>query len=564
VTVVRIIAASMVRARRAIIDVFAPGRGRAVASIDGTGGAALGRLLVLDGRRQRVGLWLGPVLGALAGVSLMGLGLVGAAAWTGALVVLMATWWITEPFPLWLTACLPLVVYPALGVGSPLAVLLQYVDPVILLFLGGMFIAASMQQWGLHRRIALGIVAAVGASPRRIVLGFMLGTAFCSLWISNTATTMMMYPIGLAVVLQFQEEVGRDDPLARRFGLALMLGIAYAASIGGMGTKIGTAPNAVLVKQGADVLGSDVSFVEWAAIGLPLVAIALPLVYLYLVRVAAPLPARGFDGGAEVVARERAALGRMGGGERLALAGFLGAALLWVLREDIDLEAFVIQGWADLVPFGWEQLLGVSLASLPGPVAKWLSASWGDAAVAMGVGAALLLAPASLRPLRMALDVGAALRAPWHLLVLLGGGLALAYGVQQSGLSAWIGSELAGAGALSPFAALLVICAVTVALTEVASNVATASILLPVIAASAESFGLHPAPLMFAATLAASFGFMLPAGTPPNAIVFASGYISVPQMARIGIAVDVLGVFLAALVGYLLVPLVLGVGSPGG
>lgn len=516
------------------------------------------RLFDVRTGRQRVGIALGPLLAVIAGLAFGHAGLASEAAWTGALIVLMATWWITEPLPLWLTACLPLVVYPLLGVGGLLDVALQYVDPVILLFLGGMFIAGAMQQWGLHRRIALGIVAKVGSSPRRIVLGFMLGTAFISCWISNTATAMMMYPIGLAVILKFAEETGPADPTVRRFGLALMLGIAYAASIGGMATKIGTAPNAIMVMQGAEVLGGDISFLEWAAVGLPLVLIALPLVYLYLIHVGARLPKHGFEGGAEVVARERASLGPMRSGERIALVAFLSAAGLWMLRDDIDVEVFVIHGWSDLVPFGWTDILGVPLDQLPPAVAKLLSQKWGDAAVAIGVGTALLLMPATVRPLRMALDFGRAVRAPWHLLVLLGGGLAMAYGVQESGLSRWIGEQLAGAGSLSPFMALLLVCGVAVALTEVASNVATASILLPVIAASSESFGLEPGPLMFAATLAASFGFMLPAGTPPNAIVYASGYITVPQMARIGIAIDLLGVLLAASAGYLLVPLVLG------
>jgi solute carrier family 13 (sodium-dependent dicarboxylate transporter), member 2/3/5 len=481
-----------------------------------------------------------------------------AARWAGAVVVLMATWWITEPLPLWATACIPLIAYPTIGVAPWHDIALQYFDPVNFLFLGGMMIAAAMQQWGLHRRIALGIIAVIGASPRRIVLGFMLGTAFVSLWISNTATTMMMFPIGMALLLKLGEQVPPNDPLLRRFGLALMLGIAYAASIAGMGTKIGTAPNIILVKQAQDVLGRDIDFVTWLSIGLPVVLITLPIVYLYLVRIVAPLPATGFSSGGTAIAEERARLGPMHAGERVAFAAFLSAALLWIFRKDIELGSFTIPGWWDLVTLTWQDVIGRPVATLPAALAKLMQQDVGDAAVAMSIGVALLLIPIGVRPLRFALDFNRAVRVPWLLLVLLGGGLAMAYGMQQSGLSTFLGGQLKGVGPVSPFLALVIVSFTSLAFTEVASNVATASILVPLVAASAESFGLQPAPAMFAVALSASFGFMLPAGTPPNAIVYSSGYITVPQMVRAGIAVDLLGALLIATVCYFLVPWVLG------
>jgi len=508
--------------------------------------------------RQRTGLVLGPILFLAVGMWLANQGLPSAASWAGAVVVLMATWWMTEPIPLWATGCIPLLAYPLLGVASPFAVGLQYFDPVNFLFLGGMMIAASMQQWGLHRRIALTIISAIGVSPRRIVLGFMLATAFVSLWISNTATTVMMFPIGMAVLLKMGEQMGPDHPLVRRFGLALMLGIAYAASIGGIGTKIGTAPNIIMVKQAAAVLGTDLGFATWLMIGLPIVLVALPIVFLFLVHVAAPVPASGFPGGGEVIEQERIGLGRMSHGERISFIGFLSAALLWIFRNDIELGSFTIPGWWPLVTFGWEDIIRVPVDSLPAPLAKLMHQDVGDAAVGMGVATALLLIPVTLRPLRFALDIQRAARVHWSLLVLLGGGLAMAYGMQQSGLSTWLGEQLKGIGHLSPYAAIVMVSFASLALTEVASNVATASIMVPIVAAGAEGFGLSAAPLMFAAAMSASFGFMLPAGTPPNAIVYSSGYITVPQMVRAGIAVDLFGALLVATMCYFLVPWAMG------
>lgn len=501
--------------------------------------------------RQRAGLILGPLVFLAIVLAATRAGLGTPERWAAATVALMAIWWITEP--------LPLIIFPLSGVAVLFPVVLQYFDPVNFLFLGGMFIAASMQQWGLHRRIALGIIDTIGASPRRIVLGFMLGTGFISLWISNTATTMMMYPISMAVLLKLSEQAESDAEELRHFGLALMLGIAYSASIGGIGTKIGTAPNLVFVKLAGPVLGHDVDFITWLKVGLPIVFIALPVVWWYLVRIAAPLPAEGFHGSKEIIAAERAGLGPMNRGECIALVAFLLAAFLWIFRKDIELGVFTVPGWWKYITFGWEDVLGRPLASLSPPVEKLLRQDSGDAAVAIVIGCALLFIPVSLRPPRFALDLRRAAGIPWHLLILLGGGFAMAFGIETSGLSKTIATLLTGAGAVHPFMIFLMVCLLTVALSEVASNTATASILLPLIAASAANFGVAPAPLMLAASIAASFGFMLPAGTPPNAIVFASGYITVPQMARNGFLIDLFGALLVATLCYFLAPWALGI-----
>lgn len=511
------------------------------------------------GLRQRVGLIVGPLLFLAVGFGLEGGGPAAEARWTAAIVALMATWWITEPLPLWLTALLPAIAFPLCGAAPLVPVLLQYADPVNFLFLGGMMIAAAMQHWGLHRRIALAIIARIGTSPRRLVLGFMLATGFVSLWISNTAATLVMFPIAMAVLIKFRESAAPGDILPQRFGLALMLGLAYAASIGGIGTKIGTAPNLVFAREAVPFLGREIDFATWLRVGLPIVLIALPLVWAYLVHIAAPLPHGGLGHAERLLRTERAGLGAMSRGEWVVLAGFLGAAWLWAFRKDIDLGDLIIPGWSRLIPVGASQWIEQQAGILPEAFARLLRRDLGDAAVAMGVGIALLCTPTSLGPTRFALPLGCLRALPWHLLVLLGGGIAMAFGIQESGLSAWTAGLLRGMPPLDPLAAILVVSFISVLLTEVASNLATASMLLPLIAASADSFGLHPAPLMLAATMAASFGFMLPAGTPPNAIVYSSGYISVPEMARSGILVDLTGALLVGLICYLLGPWALGV-----
>lgn len=505
-----------------------------------------------------VGVVLGPLLFLVAGFGLRGTGLSAEASWAAATVALMSCWWITEPVPLWATACVPIVTFPVLSGASFGITLLQYFDPVNFLFLGGMWIAACMEQWGLHRRIALGIVSKIGTSPRRIVLGFMLATAFITLWISNTAAAVMMFPIAMAVLRKFEEQHSRSDELLQRFGLALMLGIAYAASIGGIGTKIGTGTNLVFVKNSPQ----PIDFVTWAKMGLPVVLISIPLVWFYLVRFGARVPDRDFPGGAETIRTERARLGKIKYGERVALIAFVSAALLWVFRKDIELGSFVILGWSRLVPWDWNRIL--TDTGWSAPVQKIFSDP-GDAMVSMSIAAVLFLWPVrgegaqeGDREHRFALSVSSASRVAWGMLILLGGGFAMAYGIQASGLSDAIAGNLSHIGKLNPFVAALTVAFISVALTEVASNTATASILLPILAASAASFGLDPLPLMLTVTMAASFGFMLPAGTPPNAIAYSSGYITVPQMARSGLIVDIFGAVLVSLICYFLVPWVLG------
>jgi solute carrier family 13 (sodium-dependent dicarboxylate transporter), member 2/3/5 len=506
------------------------------------------------GLRQQIGLLAGSLVFLVLG---LGLPLEAQARWAAATVALMSVWWITEPLPLWATACLPLIIFPIAGVGEWRWVILQYFDPLNFLFLGGMLIAAAMEQWGLHRRVALGVVGSIGASPRRIVLGFMLATGFISLWISNTAAAVMMFPIAMAVLLKFQEQAAPGDLQVKKFGLALMLGIAYSASIGGMGTKIGTGTNAIFINN-VKPLNLEIDFLTWLKVGMPVVLITLPLVWLYLVRIAAPLPAQEFPGTREAIHEARSTLGRMNFGERIAGIAFVSAALLWIFRRDMDLSVVMIPGWSRLIPFSVEDVVGQKLADLPKPLARVLGGEIGDAGVALCCALPLLLIPVQSKPLRMALSLRTARGISWGLLVMLGGGFAMAYGIQASGLAEVIKNHLGQVATLPPFVAMLLVCMIATLMTEVASNTATASILLPIISASHEHFGVHTAPLMMGITLSASFGFMLPAGTPPNAVAYSSGYITAPEMARCGIIVDIFGTILVAVICYFLAPLALG------
>lgn len=445
-----------------------------------------------------------------------------------AVTALMALWWLTEALPIYVTACVPLVVYPflrvygdawtenAAGAASP------YVHPYIFLFMGGMGIAAAMQQWGLHRRIALAIMRAIGTQPARLLFGVLAATAFVSLWISNTATATMMVPIGIALVVQLESRMGGRRLV--HYGAALMLAIAYAANVGGIGTKIGTAPNALLSGFLAQ-RGADLTFLEFMAVGTPFVALFLPVVWWVLWR-HGRRDAPPADAGGQTIEEEWRRLGPMNRGEWVVLAAFLTAAALWISAQPIT----------RLVRTQW-----------PG-----LGSAHIEAGIAMG--AALVLMLWRVRG-RAALEPRALRTVPWETLLLLGGGFSMAAAIEASGLSDWMATQLAGVQAFTPLAQALVASLVTVGLSAVASNTATIAVMLSVIAASVAPEHLNT--VLFAATIAASCDFALPVGTPPNAIVFGSGYVTIPTMFRIGILLDVAAAALAALWCYAVVPLVL-------
>jgi len=455
-----------------------------------------------------------------------------------AVALLMAIWWLTEAIPIYWTACVPLVAFPALGVfgrgfaGDVAASVLPYLDPYIFLFAGGMAIAAAMQQWNLHRRLALAIMDAIGSDPNRLLAGVLVATAFVSMWISNTATATMMLPIGLALVLQLERQSG-GERLAR-YGMALMLAIAWGSNLGGIGTKIGTAPNAQLAGF-LERRGVSLSFLDFLVVGLPFVVMMLPVAWAILCRLAAGdrLP-RG--DARDVVRAERRQLGSIAPGERVVLVVFLVTAALWISSQPLT-------GW--LAPlFGGFRLRsahvegGVAIAA-----AVALLVLRSERNVEQGRRRAPVLAPRSL------------LAVPWETLLLLGGGFAMASAIQESGLSAWMAGELAAIAGLPTLAQVVVAALVTVAISAVASNTATVAVML-VVLADAASPGARDA-VLFAATLAASCDFALPVGTPPNAIVFGSGYVRIPVMARYGAPFDLVAAVAAALWCSWIVPIVL-------
>ncbi len=481
------------------------------------------------GARQRVGLALGPLLLALTLVLPAPEGLSDEGWRAAGVAALMAAWWISEALPIPATALVPLALFPLLGVAPIGEAARPYANPLIFLFLGGFMIALAMQRWNLHRRIALAVLGLAGERPAGIVAGFMAATAFLSMWVSNTATTMMMLPIGISVIelIGERERAIAGEAAGANFAVALMLGIAYAASIGGVATLIGTPPNALLAGFMAETYGFDLGFARWMMVGLPLSLVMLPLAWLMLTRLLYPVDRGRIEGSRALLAGERRALGAMSRGEKTVAAVATLTALMWMSRPLID-------------------------SALPG-----LGLS--DAGIAIAAALVLFVVPVDLAKGQFALDWETARGLPIGVLILFGGGLSLAAAISATGLAAWIGTGLGGLGGLPVLLVVLAIVAVIVFLTELTSNTATAAAFLPVLAAFAVSLGENP--LLFAApaALAASCAFMLPVATPPNAIVFGSRRVTVPQMARAGIWLNLVAIAAITALAYALLGVALGV-----
>ncbi len=440
-------------------------------------------------------------------------------AYAAAITALMAIWWLTEALPIYVTACVPLVAYPLLrpfgtgvlgNLGSTVG---AYLDPYIFLFAGGMAIAAAMQRWNLHRRIALNIMAAIGTDPKRLLAGFLAATAFISLWISNTATATMMVPIGIAVLAQIEHSRGGER--LRHYGMAIMLAIAYGSNVGGIGTKIGTAPNAQFAGF-AERFGIEVSFLQFMAVGLPFVILFLPIVWWALWRIGRGDELGEAMGGA-AVAEELGKLGRIHRQERIVLGVFGVTAALWIAGK----------------------LLTEALKPLV--TAFTLTSAHVEGGIAMLAALALFVWRSEGHAV---LNVEALKKVPWETLLLLGGGFAMASAIQGSGLSTQVSAQLLGLRTFPPFVQILLASLATVALSAIASNTATIAVMLVVLQQAVAAQNLPT--VLFAATIAASCDFALPAGTPPNAIVFGSGYVTIPRMARTGVVLDLLAAFLAA------------------
>ena len=489
---------------------------------------------------RRLGLAVG-LVAALLVYLVMPADVPHAAKLTAATAVLMAVWWMTEALPIPATALVPLVVFPVLNpevgfddVGA------SYGNNIIFLFMGGFMLALAMQRWNLHKRIALAIVGAIGASPALLILGFMIATGFISMWVSNTATAVMMLPIGVSVLVLVNrlrledaarkgEEPGEGvDPdleaegsagtassaVRSKFGTALMLGIAYAASIGSLATIIGTPPNALLAAHMSQEFGVTIGFGRWVVVGAPIAVVFLLIAWLLLTKVVFKPEISEIPGGAELIREERRGLGRISSGEVRVLSVFVLAALSWVF-----------------IPLIWQ----IAGAGDP-PI--------GDAGIAMVVALLLFVLPAgAARGVRL-LDWDAAVKLPWGVLLLFGGGLALSAQFSSSGLTEWIGEVTAGIGGLPVVLIVAIVAAGILFLTELTSNTATAATFLPVATAVAVGIGVDPMLLAIPVALAGTCAFMLPVATPPNAIAYGSGYVRIPQMASAGLWLNLIGIVL--------------------
>jgi solute carrier family 13 (sodium-dependent dicarboxylate transporter), member 2/3/5 len=464
---------------------------------------------------KKIGLLVGPLLFFLLLLIPVPEGLRPEAWRVLALAALMISWWVTEAIPIPVTSLLPIILLPLMGVSSIKDAASPFANPVVYLFMGGFVIALAMEKWELHRRIALNIIRITGTNANGIILGFMIATAFLSMWISNTATAVMMLPIAVSVVELLNKDTNRYDYGGmKNFSLTLMLGIAYCASIGGMATIIGTPPNVVLKGFVRDQYGYEIGFGEWMLVGLPFSVLLLIIVYVMLVKFMYPNKLGRFEGGKALIAAELAQLGQMSKGERYTLMIFSGTALLWTLS-------------------------GLINQAIP-----WLKLS--DEAIALIGATMLFLIPLDLKKSEQILDWRDTQRLPWGILLLFGGGLSLADALAKTGTIGLIGEQFEGMGSMG-WLLILGLTAVSLYLTEVMSNVALVNIFLPVVSGVAIGAGINPIIMLVPVTLAASCAFMLPMSTPPNAIVFASGHITIAQMVKVGFWLNILAILIIAL-----------------
>ncbi|MFH0946811.1 MAG: SLC13 family permease [Planctomycetota bacterium] len=483
-------------------------------------------------------LLLGPLLGVV--LLVIGPGDDPTVARMAAVAVWMAAWWITEAVPIPVTALLPLVLMPLCGILGIKDVAPSYGKPTVYLFFGGFLLALGLEASGAHRRLALFIVHSIGGRPSRLVLGFMVSTAFLSMWISNTAAVMVMMPIGMAV-LGAARDRGVEARDLKALGVTVMLGIAYAADIGGMATLVGTPPNLIYKQQLVQLFAGapDPSFIQWTLVGLPISILFLASGWLILTRVVFRLPRGSLLGSREAVGEMRRQLGPIRRDEIMASSVFAAAALLWMTRAGIDLGSTHLPGW--------DELLGFQGGFVD------------DAVVAVTLALLMFVLPSASRPGEALLTWEMTKRLPWGMLLLFGGGFALAAGFKSSGLSVWVGHQLEGLAGLHPILLVMVICLILTFLTELTSNTATTQVVLPILATAGVAIGCDPRALMIPATLSASCAFMMPVASPTQAIVFGSGYVPIKDMVRAGIWFNLLGVLLVTLVFALLSGPVMGI-----
>jgi sodium-dependent dicarboxylate transporter 2/3/5 len=444
-----------------------------------------------------------------------------------AVAVLMAGWWITEIVPVAVTALIPVALFPLLGIMNGKATSSAYFNHVIFLFIGGFIMALAMEKWNLHKRIALKILLWVGVSPGRILLGFMFATAFLSMWMSNTATTMMMVPIVISIASKLEDSIGAKE--TQNYIKALLFGVAYSASIGGMATLVGTPPNLSFARifNVLFVNGPEIQFFEWMRFALPLAVLMFIAAYFLLLFFFKPKLKWIIS--KQTFREQYKDLGKIRYEEKVVFYAFITLAFLWIFREGIELGFAKIPGWSDL--FGHPEYFN-------------------DGTVAIFMSIVLFLFPSREKKNETIMDWVTAIKLPWNIVLLFGGGFALATGFAQSGLSAWFGHELSWVSAIHPIIIIFIISFMLMLLTELTSNTATTEMLLPIMAGLAVTIHVNPLLLMVPTTLAASLAFMLPVATPPNAIVFGTNRLTIAEMAKIGFMLNFVGVVLITLLVY--------------
>ncbi len=463
-----------------------------------------------QGIRQRLGLFLGPLL-FIAILLTSPESMSPAAVVVAGVTIWMAVWWICEAIPISATALLPIVLFPAFGAMEVADVTAQYGHHIIFLMLGGFFIAIAMEKWNLHKRIALFVVHTIGIGPRRIIAGFMIATAFLSAWISNTSTAMVMMPIGTAVIASISAKKSDSN-----FNVALMLSIAYAASIGGMATLVGTPPNLIFAGVYQSMFGVQVNFFEWAYFGFPLASVMLVITWFYLTHIGYRIQKDEIPGSGEVIKAEMARQGKITREEKHVLMVFALVALLWMSRGLL---------WGKYLP----QITDASIA----------------------ITGALLLFLIPAREKASLLSWEDTEKVPWGVAILMGGGFAIARGFADTGLAEWVSQSLSFLVIMPVFLLILATVAITKIFTEITSNTATATILMPIAASIAVTLGISPFGIMAAVAISSSLAFMMPVATPPNAIVFGSGYVTIPQMARAGLWLNLVTVVIVSLFAFL-------------
>ena len=471
--------------------------------------------------KKKIGLILGPltffvflIFGQFEGLSNSGQSVLASTLW-------IAIWWVTEAIPIAATALLPIILFP-LSEGMELPTTTEsYGHKYVFLYLGGFLIAIGIEKWNLHKRIAINIISFIGTDVRKVILGFMIATAFLSMWISNTATSVMMLPIGVAIIKQLKDNPASLENENTIFGKALMLGIAYSASIGGIATLIGTPPNLVMAGVISEIYNYEITFFKWFIFGFPISIILLFFCWYYITRVAYVFNQREFPGGRSEINRLKNDLGPISYEEKIIAIIFALAGFCWITRS------FLLQSILPVLD---------------------------DTIIAISFGLILFVIPSKAKTNTL-LNWKDTIQLPWGVIILFGGGMAIAKAFEISGLAIWLGELMTTLNALPFFILIIFLIAAVNFLTEITSNLATTAMILPVLASLAFEIGVHPFGIMIGAAVAASCAFMLPVATPPNAIVFGSGYLKIPDMVSRGIVLNIFSIILIAVMVYFILPL---------